>query len=260
MTCPNDMYEHNSKCCNKCQKDHHLQTVKNCTAESNTICMCMEGFYCTQSVGHKDECGKCEPVRRCPPGHGVSFPPNSKSDTLCKACPAGTFNNNTDYITPCRNHTSCLDLGRKLVLSGTAKTDAICGDFIPSCPKSYWMLPAGLWAGLILTLILVIIGFTCRKCKRKRNAVITMVNSQNFVPPALPPDVIKYPRSPELQKLTNSKDKDCAVEDDYALECDGVSLNMFPEKCVAFSIPVDINMSISEPYKSEPQEDDWPAL
>ncbi|KAI5620357.1 tumor necrosis factor receptor superfamily member 5-like isoform X2 [Silurus asotus] len=171
MTCSNDMYEHNNKCCDKCQKA------------------------------------------------------NSKRDTLCKPCPEGTFNNNTDYITPCRNHTSCLDLGRKLFFPGTTNSDAICGDFIPSCPKSYWMLPAGLWAGLILTLILFIIGFTCRKCKRKRKA-----------------------------------GKDCAVEDDYALECDGISLNMFPEKCVAFSIPVDINMSLSEPYKSEPQEDDWPAL
>lgn len=44
------------------------------------------------------------------------------------------------------------------------------------CP---WMIPAGLWAGLIMTLILLTVGAVCLKSKRKRNAgnIIILQNS-----------------------------------------------------------------------------------
>lgn len=34
----------------------------------------------------------------------------------------------------------------------------------------HWMIPASLWVGLILTLILVVIGGACLKSKRRRKA------------------------------------------------------------------------------------------
>ncbi|KAB5586722.1 hypothetical protein PHYPO_G00004850 [Pangasianodon hypophthalmus] len=242
--------------CRSCDPNNHLQTSKYCTADSNTKCKCMEGFYCTQTSGNcQDHCEKCELVHRCPPGQGVSVPSNSTRNTVCKLCPPGTFNKETDYVTPCQNHTSCSDLGRSLISPGTAETDAVCGDFIHRC---HWMIPASLWAGLILTLMLIMIGVIYLKCKRRGKAVITLVTSENFVPPALPPDVIKYPGSPELQTLTHSS-KLCAEEDDGTLETDGVSVNMFLEKCGALYIPDTCMSYISEPYRSEPQEDDWPV-
>ncbi|GAA6095189.1 tumor necrosis factor receptor superfamily member 5-like [Tachysurus ichikawai] len=241
--------------CGSCSSNN-LEISEPCTNESNTKCKCMEGFYCTSTLlqGH---CERCKQVRLCPPGEGVSVHHNSTHDTMCRHCPTGTFNNKTDYLTTCQNHTRCSDLGRYLLSEGTAETDAKCGDFIPRC---HWMIPASLWAGLILTLILFFIGVMCLRCKkRKRKAVITMGSSQIFVPPALPPDVIKYPRSPEIQTPTHNS-KLCTEEYDGPLECDGVEQSVFSEKFGAFSVPDTCMSFISEHYRSEPQEDDWPAL
>ncbi|XP_017332723.1 tumor necrosis factor receptor superfamily member 5 [Ictalurus punctatus] len=258
----NQNYIDNCLACTSCDPHHHLQTSKDCTEISNRKCGCVEGFYCTQPSGNvEDHCEKCEAVHRCPPGHGVSARPNSTHDTVCEPCPPGTFNNETDYVTPCRTHTGCLDLGRSVLSEGTTERDAKCGDFVSRC---HWMIPASLWAGLIVTLILIFIGVVCVKSKRRRKAVITAVNFQNFVPPALPPDVIEYPGSQELESLTVNK-KPCAVEVDGVLECDGVSVNMLSEKCAAFSMPDTCMTFFSEPFesgpfRSEPQEDDWPGL
>ncbi|KAK3572230.1 hypothetical protein QTP86_027189, partial [Hemibagrus guttatus] len=153
---------------------------------------------------------------------GVSVPHNSTHDTVCTPCPEGTFNNKTDYFTTCQNHTRCSDVGRNLLSKGTAETDTKCGGLMRS-DGCHWMLPAGLWAGLILTLILVFIGFLCLRCKKRRHA-----------------------------------GKPCAEEYDGGLEYDGVIV--LQEKCAAFSIPDTCISFISEPYRSEPQEDDWPAF
>lgn len=44
------------------------------------------------------------------------------------------------------------------------------GFFFPLLIDCHWMIPAGLWAGLILTLILFMTGVVCLKCKRRRKA------------------------------------------------------------------------------------------
>ncbi|XP_060776951.1 tumor necrosis factor receptor superfamily member 5-like [Neoarius graeffei] len=294
MSCPEGQYEHKGSCCKKCPKGTHmspsdcnqcepcpdgyytaiensldnclqcqlcdskchLEISKSCTAESNGTCKCMKGFYCTGHIFQNGDhhCTECKPVHLCPPGKGVSFHPNSTHDTVCEPCPAGTFNNWTDSSTTCQTHTSCSAAGRYLISDGTAETDAKCGDFVSRC---HWMIPASLWAGLILTLILMVIGVICLKSKRKRKAVITLVSSENFVSPGLPPDIIKCPGSSEMHALTHNN-KICAEEDEDAFECDSVSVKVFSEKFGAFSIP-DTSFT-SEPYRSEPQEDDWPGL
>ncbi|KAF5905955.1 tumor necrosis factor receptor superfamily member 5-like [Clarias magur] len=296
MTCSEDQLEHNSICCDKCPKgkyvsSHCTQTsqtqctpchdghyteiinymasclkcrstcnadsqveTKPCTAESNRECGCKEGYYCTRKVNSGDQCDQCEPVQLCQPGYGVSVPPNSTHNTVCEPCPEGTFNNKTDYHTPCYNHTRCSDVGRVELTRGTKATDATCGGFMSGC---HWLVPASLWAGLILTIIVVIIGVKCLKCKRRRKAVITVESSEQFISPVLPPDIIKHPRSPQIQTITYNS-KPCAEEHECCLECDGVSVTVDSEKRGAYSIPDTCMSFISDPCKSEPQEDDWP--
>ncbi|KAG7335449.1 hypothetical protein KOW79_000142 [Hemibagrus wyckioides] len=258
-----NMVNYVDKCfqCKSCISSYHLEMSETCTNESDTKCKCMEGFYCTKTSSVlKNDCESCKAVSPCPPGHGVSVPHNSTHDAMCTPCPQGTFNNKTDYFTTCQNHTRCSDLGRELLSEGTAETDAKCGDFMTRC---HWMVPAGLWAGLVLTILLVFIGFLCLRCKkRRRKVVITLESTQTFIPPALPPDVIKYPRSPESETHTHNS-KPCAEEDDGGLDyeglvCDGVTV--LPEKCAAFSISDTCMSFISEPFRSEPQEDDWPVF
>lgn len=65
--------------------------------------------------------------------------------------------------------------------------------------------------------------------------------------------------------MSDVSEKPCAVEVDGVLECDGVSVNMLSEKCAAFSMPDTCMTFFSEPFesgpfRSEPQEDDWPGL
>ncbi|KAM9488134.1 tumor necrosis factor receptor superfamily member 5 [Clarias gariepinus] len=297
MTCTEDKFEHDNTCCDKCPEGTHVskyctpssptectqcnngyytenknyvnsclkcstscnsdgQVVKkDCTLTSDRTCGCKDDHYCTiKSVKFEDHCGKCEAFNRCEPGYGVSVPPNETQNTECEPCPAGTFNNKTDYHTPCYNHTRCADLGRVELTAGTETADATCGGFSPVCS---WVVPASLWAGLTLTIIVVIIGVMCVKCKRRRKAVITVASSEQFISPVLPPDVIKHPRSPQIETITYNS-KPCAEEHECSLECDGISVTADSEKRGAFSIPDTCMMFMSDPYKSEPQEDDWP--
>ncbi|XP_034730192.1 tumor necrosis factor receptor superfamily member 5 isoform X1 [Etheostoma cragini] len=147
--------------CMECISQKHQRKVKDCTTQENTVCECVAGYYC-----HDDQCDYCRQVSHCPPGEGVKVPATRMNDTICHPCGDKTYSNVTDFFSPCQTHTRCEDLGRLLKTPGTRTTDAICGNF-----KSLdfpWMLPAGLWSGLVLT-ALVLFGLVCWRAKRKSN-------------------------------------------------------------------------------------------
>lgn len=130
------------------------------------MCDCLPGFYCSN-----DHCEHCRPVTNCSLGEGVKDQATRTDDTICAPCEEGTFSNVTDHHSACQTHTRCKEIGRVLKTPGTLTADAVCGDFISRC---HWMLPAGLWAGLVLT-ALILLGLICWRRKRQsyRAAVST---------------------------------------------------------------------------------------
>lgn len=151
----------NCRECKKCNSNHKQTVMQECTAREDTICACVSGFYCSE-VG----CEHCRPVSHCPEGQGVKTLASRTNDTVCSPCETGTFSNVSDHLSHCQSHTRCEDFGKELRTPGTATTDAVCGDFKTSCG---WMLPAGLWVGLVLTsLTLLVLVLCCRRIRRCR--------------------------------------------------------------------------------------------
>ncbi|XP_070692292.1 tumor necrosis factor receptor superfamily member 5 [Pempheris klunzingeri] len=151
---------HLNKChvCKDCSSNNNQRKIKDCTAQENVVCECVTGFYCSN-----DHCDHCQTVKHCTLGEGVIAQATRTNDTICAPCGEGTYSNVTDFHSPCQKHTRCEDFGRVLKTPGTQTTDAICGDFKSHCS---WMLPAGLWSGLVLT-ALVLFGLFCWRTKRK---------------------------------------------------------------------------------------------
>ncbi|KAJ8280462.1 hypothetical protein GJAV_G00054830 [Gymnothorax javanicus] len=74
-----------------------------------------EGCVCLQCpVGQ-------QPSRACGQVEGPA------EAVTCQACPAGTFSS-TNNSEPCRPHTSCSALNRRLLSPGTAESEAVCGE------------------------------------------------------------------------------------------------------------------------------------
>ncbi|XP_068425548.1 tumor necrosis factor receptor superfamily member 5 [Clinocottus analis] len=151
---------HLPKChvCKDCSSINNQKKVKDCTAQENTVCRCMPGFYCSN-----DDCDHCWPLTNCNLGEGVKVQATYTNDTICAPCPVGAYSNVTDFHSTCQTHTRCEDLGRVLKTPGTSTTDAICGNFKSHCP---WILPTSLWSGLLLT-ALILLGLICWRAKRK---------------------------------------------------------------------------------------------
>ncbi|XP_037309324.1 tumor necrosis factor receptor superfamily member 5 [Pungitius pungitius] len=152
---------HLDKCqvCKKCNSINNQEKAKDCTAQEDTVCKCVTGYYCSN-----EQCDHCQLLTKCPLGEGVKVHATRTNDTACAPCPDGTYSNVTDYYSPCQTHTRCEDFGRVVKTQGTPTTDAICGDFQSYCS---WILPTGLWSGLLLT-ALILFGLICWRSKQKK--------------------------------------------------------------------------------------------
>ncbi|XP_019724583.1 tumor necrosis factor receptor superfamily member 5 isoform X1 [Hippocampus comes] len=158
---------HLTRCrvCKSCSASNNQMTAEACAADKDTVCKCVSGFFCSG-----DPCDHCMPATSCPLGSGVKVQSRPSinlsggaNDTICTPCGNGTYSNVSDSHSACQSHTRCEDLGRVLKTAGTSTADAICGDFKTDCP---WILPAGLWLGFVLT-ILVVLGLMSWKAKCK---------------------------------------------------------------------------------------------
>ncbi|XP_068180317.1 tumor necrosis factor receptor superfamily member 5 [Antennarius striatus] len=172
---------HLSSCyvCLECSHINNQRKVKECTAQENTVCECLPGFYC-----NNDQCDYCIPVSVCRLGEGVKVKATQTHDTVCAPCEEGTYSNITDFHSACRSHTRCEEIGRVTTFPGTRTNDTTCGDFISHC---HWMLPTGLWSGLVLT-VLILFGLICWREKRKSYRAARSINSITLteVVPATP--------------------------------------------------------------------------
>lgn len=210
-----------TKCevCKECSSDNKQSKASDCTATRDTVCQCRPGFYCSN-----DDCDHCEPVAQCHPGEGVRLKATRTNNTVCAPCETGTFSNVTDFLSPCKAHTRCEDYGRVLKTWGTPTTDAVCGNFKSHCS---WMLPAGLWSGLVLTVIVVLVLLVFWRAKRKSyktvNASPAAVEEAIPAPPLTPPELSSHCQesckiqehklsiySPGEPLATSSNDTKCA--------------------------------------------------
>ncbi|MEQ2277773.1 hypothetical protein XENORESO_007303 [Xenotaenia resolanae] len=114
--------------CQTCIKNSLKET--HCTAKTDTVCKCKEGFYCSEA-----KCDHCEPWTLCPVGEGVKIQPTPTTNTVCTPCGNGTYSNITDYSSSCKPHFRCEDYGLQQTSPGTSTTDAICQN-CKSCGSS----------------------------------------------------------------------------------------------------------------------------
>ncbi|KAM4736713.1 tumor necrosis factor receptor superfamily member 5 [Anableps anableps] len=260
--CPEGSYtdeqNHLKKCipCRTCNKN--ALKVSNCTAKENTVCQCMPGFFCSD-----DKCDHCEPWTKCSVGKGLIHKPSHKTNTVCTPCTEGTFSNVTDFDSPCKSHFRCEDYGLQLKTPGTSTTDAICEKCNSHCT---WILPAGLWAGLVLT-ILIVGAFIFWRAKRrsyrpgKLSVPVTMV--------AIGPETILAP--PELLAHCQESCNECKPP---PFTSDGPPIIRSVSDSLDDSVPITpLKVSFAEPHQisgsticpssnffrsySEPQEDEW---
>ncbi|XP_056902095.1 tumor necrosis factor receptor superfamily member 5 [Takifugu flavidus] len=181
--------------CRVCSSNSNQRTLKECSPQEDTVCTCTTGFYCSN---HK--CEHCQPVLHCPPGEGVTSLASHTNNTVCAPCKDGTYSNMTDFSSPCRQHTRCEDFGRELSIPGTSGRDAVCGGYKSQC---HWALPAGLWAGLVVT-ALILFGLFCWRLKRK--------SSRSVFSPIVPVTMVDViPAGPD-SLLKDYRPQICAVD------------------------------------------------
>ncbi|XP_047454258.1 tumor necrosis factor receptor superfamily member 5 [Mugil cephalus] len=191
-------YLSNCHTCRPCHSSNNLVTVKNCTATQNTVCKCETGFYCVN-----EECEHCFPVSGCPPGSGVKSQATRTTNTVCTECGNGTFSNVTDFHSPCTAHTRCDLYGRHVKTEGTSMTDTICGNFKFNC---HWMLPAGLWSGLVFTLLIVFVVLLLWRVKRKSYKAVSSSIPVNLVEMVPAPPVCPSEQSSHCQETCTIND------------------------------------------------------
>ncbi|XP_076592582.1 tumor necrosis factor receptor superfamily member 5 [Chaetodon auriga] len=257
----------NCHVCRDCSPSNNQRKVEDCTAKKDTVCECVTGFYCSN-----EHCDHCRLVTHCTLGEGVKVRATRTNDTICAPCEAGTYSNVTDFHSPCQTHTRCEDIGRVLKTPGTRTTDVLCGDFKTHC---HWILPAGLWSGLVLT-ALVLFGLLCWKGKRKSYKAASSIVPVTLVEmiPAVPDCPLDLPL-PSIERNGYCQES-CTVD-----ACD---LTLFNPDVVSGSTqdsmdschpitPLKASMSFSESSHkngsagyctgnflriySEPQEDEW---
>ncbi|XP_076010803.1 tumor necrosis factor receptor superfamily member 5 [Genypterus blacodes] len=252
--------------CLECNHSNKKWTEKACMADEDTVCACITGFYCGD-----DSCEHCQPVTRCPVGHGVKVKATRTTNTVCAACEMGTYSNVSDFQSSCQTHTRCVDLGRVQTIPGTTTSDASCGDFKSHCP---WMLPAGLWsgfAGFVLTCLILLV-IVCWLAKRRSR------RAGSYSVPAPPACVYPIELPLPITELNGHCQERCSEKEYQATlfqQVDSVVSCCTPQSLDSISpcMPLMTSVSISEsnhingkagngtssslPAHSEPQEDEW---
>ncbi|KAI5622940.1 tumor necrosis factor receptor superfamily, member 1B precursor [Silurus asotus] len=78
--CPDGMYSDNMNyypncfLCAKCPEEKGMKYAKQCSKESNAVCVCKPGWYCVSLEEPDNSCSTCEKYRMCGPGKGAKSP------------------------------------------------------------------------------------------------------------------------------------------------------------------------------------------
>lgn len=108
--------------CKRCTECISPLRVKQlCTASTDTVCECAQGFRCGDQ-----SCSFC--IQEC--GEGEE-PTEHRG---CQPCPAGTFNSQIHHHCV-KWSSSCPSPDQQIVAAGTAVTDIVCADLKPTTPR-----------------------------------------------------------------------------------------------------------------------------
>ncbi|XP_062449364.1 tumor necrosis factor receptor superfamily member 14 isoform X2 [Rhea pennata] len=123
---PNGL-EHCRKC-KLCDKGANLMPETVCTSTKNTVCGCPPGYFCSY-LGTED-CEFCQRYTVCFPGTMVKERGTKTTDTVCEACPPGTFSAaNMSYN--CTPWPGLKENGLVQEKEGTPSSDTVCSNCHP---------------------------------------------------------------------------------------------------------------------------------
>ncbi|XP_034980113.2 tumor necrosis factor receptor superfamily member 5 isoform X2 [Zootoca vivipara] len=111
-----------------CDKNAGFLVFTEGDATRNVVCRCRNGTHCSSP-----ECLTCRVNRVCPAGEGVQREASHLNDTVCVACPPGSFSNISSATARCQPWSSCVDRKTVRVANGTHISDVVCG-VCPGCP------------------------------------------------------------------------------------------------------------------------------
>ncbi|XP_029307821.1 tumor necrosis factor receptor superfamily member 6B-like [Cottoperca gobio] len=103
-------------CNNFCTENQEVETE--CTATTNRVCRCTEGFYLTADF--------CRRHSECGPGNGVQTKGTSQMDTVCEQCSDGYFSDTSSALKSCVKQQECAS-GQIALLPGSINQDTMCG-------------------------------------------------------------------------------------------------------------------------------------
>ncbi|XP_060766976.1 tumor necrosis factor receptor superfamily member 9b isoform X2 [Neoarius graeffei] len=105
--------------CKSCTQCISPQRVKQqCSASSDTVCECVQGFVCGN-----DACSFC--IQQCAKGEEPT------ENRGCRPCPEGTFNSQINHRCV-KWSSSCPSPDQQIVAAGTAVSDIVCADVKPT--------------------------------------------------------------------------------------------------------------------------------
>ncbi|XP_038850635.1 tumor necrosis factor receptor superfamily member 14-like isoform X2 [Salvelinus namaycush] len=265
LGCKTEEYLHDAsgvkRCCERCRKGQYVRT--DCGKSTKTECETCQHEYYTAELNFLKQCLPCR----------VCYSTTLQNDTVCAPCLPGTYNSVNDAITHCQSHTRCGDLGKEVKSAGTETTDAVCGAFISRC---HWILPTSLWAGLVVTSLIIIL--ICIYWRAKRQSYMPANSSGPGIPvepapPSFAPAELKFPTECNShwsldQKATEPLFINTAViqvngyTSDCEVEADGTTITMTTSERFSqsdHSNGMRGNDIRPSRYLSEPQEDEWPG-
>ncbi|XP_022609196.1 tumor necrosis factor receptor superfamily member 6B-like [Seriola dumerili] len=103
-------------CANFCTENQEVETE--CSAVSNRVCRCKEGFYWTNDF--------CMRHSECEPGQGVQTKGTLQEDTVCESCSYGFFSNSSSALETCVKYRECAS-GQIALLPDSIYQDKVCG-------------------------------------------------------------------------------------------------------------------------------------
>ncbi|KAJ6655557.1 hypothetical protein lerEdw1_005028 [Lerista edwardsae] len=163
--CSSTQYEQDGRCCSRCPPGQKVRTA--CAGQAETVCEPCEPHHfqgawtrerhcaphrdCDQNAGlvvqtpgsatrdaacrctdgthcSSHECQTCRLNTPCGPGEGVQQEASGANDTVCVACPPGSFSSSVSATARCQPWSSCEAQRLVQKANGTRSSDVVCAD------------------------------------------------------------------------------------------------------------------------------------
>ncbi|KAL6459125.1 hypothetical protein MHYP_G00325970 [Metynnis hypsauchen] len=107
--------------CKTCDNEQGLYVSRPCNTISDTVCDVLDGYHCKDYQGK--ECTFALKHRRCRPAEEIKIPGTKDSDTVCVACPPGSY---SPLGVNCTKWTDCSAKGEIKDKEGSSTEDVQC--------------------------------------------------------------------------------------------------------------------------------------